>query len=50
MAAREEFSGEMASSSFPSTAPGLDIHKHYKAAREALRGNNIFMAVVRKFI
>lgn len=23
---------------------------HYKAAREALRGNNMFMAVVRKFI
>jgi len=26
MTAREEFSGEMASSSFPGTAPGLDIH------------------------
>jgi hypothetical protein len=23
---------------------------HYKAARETLRGNNMFMAVVRKFI
>jgi hypothetical protein len=45
MTAREEFSGEIASSFFPGEGPGL-TSTHYKAVREAVRGNNIFMIVI----